>query len=59
MANIRYKFDQVLDMLLLEFVRTKTELYKKLTDPKVSPLFKQKWFEGYYEQHAGQARQSG
>jgi type I restriction enzyme R subunit len=45
--NIRYKFDQTVDELLLEFVNTKLELYKKLTDPRVNPMFKSKWFEGY------------
>jgi len=45
--NIRYKFNQTVDELLLEFVNTKLELYKKLTDPQVNPMFKSKWFEGY------------
>ena len=45
--NKRYKFDQTVDDLLLEFVNTKLELYKKLTDPRVNPMFKSKWFEGY------------
>jgi type I restriction enzyme R subunit len=44
---VRYKFNQVIDQILLEFVHTKLDLYKKLTDPKVNELFKQKWFDGY------------
>jgi type I restriction enzyme R subunit len=48
--NMKYKFDQVVDDLLLEFVNTKLGLYKKLSDPKVNPMFKTKWFEGYRRQ---------
>jgi type I restriction enzyme, R subunit len=40
-----YKFNQVLDRLLLEFVHTKLDLYKKLTDPKVNEMLKRQWFE--------------
>ena len=48
--NIRYKFNKVVDELLLEFVHTKLDLYKKLSDPKVNDIFKQKWFEGFQKQ---------
>jgi len=47
---VRYKFNQVIDQILLEFVHTKLDLYKKLTDPKVNDLFKRRWFEGYVRQ---------
>jgi type I restriction enzyme R subunit len=40
-----YKFSQVLDKLLLEFVHTKLDLYKKLTDPRVNQMLKRQWFE--------------
>jgi type I restriction enzyme, R subunit len=41
-----YKFNQVLDKLLLEFVHTKLDLYKKLTDPRVNQMLKKRqWFE--------------
>ncbi len=50
LENIRYKFDKVVDSLLLGFVNNKIDLYKKLTDPNVNAMFKQKWFEGYYSQ---------
>ena len=50
LENIRYKFDKVVDSLLLGFVNNKIDLYKKLTDPNVNAMFKQKWFEGYYHQ---------
>jgi type I restriction enzyme R subunit len=42
-----YKFNQVLDKLLLEFVHTKLDLYKKLTDPKVNEMLKRQWFEKF------------
>jgi type I restriction enzyme R subunit len=50
LENMRYKFDKVVDELLLDFVHTKLDLYKKLSDPKVNPVFKSKWFEGYLGQ---------
>ena len=40
-----YKFNQVLDKLLLEFVHTKLDPYKKLTDPKANDMLKRQWFE--------------
>jgi type I restriction enzyme, R subunit len=40
-----YKFNQVLDRLLLEFVHTKLDLYKKLTEPKVNEMLKRQWFD--------------
>ena len=43
----RYKFNQVLDEMLLEFVHIKLDLYKKLTDPRVNEMLKRQWFEGY------------
>jgi len=42
----RYKFNQVLDEMLLEFVHTKLELYKKLTEPRVNEMLKRRWFDG-------------
>jgi type I restriction enzyme R subunit len=51
LENMRYKFDKVVDELLLDFVHTKLDLYKKLSDPKVNPMFKSKWFEGYLREN--------
>jgi type I restriction enzyme R subunit len=48
--NMKYKFNQVVDDLLLDFVNNKLDLYKKLTEPKVNTMFKSKWFEGYRRQ---------
>lgn len=50
LSAIKYKFDKILENLLLEFVHTKLDLYKKLTDPKVYSVFKDRLFEGYKEQ---------
>jgi len=47
LENIRYKFDKVVDLELRGFVNTKIDLYKKLMDPAVNAMFKQKWFDGY------------
>ena len=49
----RYKFNQVLDEMLLEFVHTKLDLYKKLTEPKVNELLKRRWFDGYVQEMGG------
>jgi type I restriction enzyme, R subunit len=51
LENKRYKFEKVVDGLLLNFVHTKLELYKKLSDPRVNPMFKSKWFEGYLREN--------
>ena len=53
-TNKRYKFDRAVDDLLLEFVNSKLDLYKKLTDSKVNPMFKSKWFEGYHQMAVGE-----
>jgi type I restriction enzyme R subunit len=49
--NIRYKFNKIVDEAMLEYVNTKLELYKKLSDPKVNPMFKSKLFEGYKQEY--------
>lgn len=49
--NVRYKFDKIVDDILLEFVHTKLDLYKKLSDPKVNPVFKRRLFEGYQQEY--------
>lgn len=49
--NIKYKFEKIVDEILLDYVHTKLDLYKKLSDPKVNPLFKNKLFEGYRQEY--------
>ena len=46
LENKRYKSDQVIDDLLHDFVNTKLDLYKKLTDDIPNSILKQKLFEG-------------
>jgi len=43
----RAKFEKTIDKILLEFVNTKLELYKKLSDKKVNQVIKRRWYEGY------------
>ena len=50
-----YKFNQVLDKLLLEFVHTKLDLYKKLTEPKVNDALKRQWFDEVTQAMGGAA----
>jgi type I restriction enzyme R subunit len=47
--NIRMKFDQVFDGLLLDFVNTKLDLYTKLSEPKANQLFKNAMFDDFYD----------
>jgi type I restriction enzyme, R subunit len=49
-VNIRYKFEKVMDEILLDFVNTKLELYKKLSDAQINTMLKKRWFEDYYRQ---------
>ncbi len=53
LENMKYKFNKEVDKLLLSFVHSKLDLYKKLSEPKVNALFKQKWFDGFYRQVSG------
>ena len=48
-ANVRYKFEKVLDDILLDFVNNKLDLYKKLTDAQVNAFLKQRWFQEFYK----------
>jgi type I restriction enzyme R subunit len=48
-----YKFNKVLDDLLLEFVHTKLDLYKKLTEPKVNEMLKRQWYESLASEMGG------
>jgi type I restriction enzyme R subunit len=47
--NIRIKFDKTIDGIILDFVNTKIDLYKKLSEPKANALFKAKLFDGYQQ----------
>ena len=47
--NIRDKFNDELDNLLLDFVNTKLELYNKLSEDKVNETLKRVWFNNLYD----------
>jgi len=44
---MRMKFDEVLDDLLLEFVHTKLDLFKKLSQPQINRMLKNEWYSEY------------
>ncbi len=50
--NKRYKFDQVIDEILLDFVNNKLELYTKLSKPEINADLKQRLYQAYLEQPA-------
>ena len=49
-TNKRYKFDQVIDEFLLDFVNNKLELYTKLSKPEINADLKQRLYQAYREQ---------
>ena len=49
-TNKRYKFDQVIDEILLSFVNSKLELFKKLTQEEVNADLKRQLYQAYREQ---------
>ena len=48
--NKRYKFDQVLDDILMEFVNSKIELFNKLSQPEIKEHLKQHLYQDYLDQ---------
>jgi len=52
MDNIKDKFGDSIDNELLNFINTKLELYKKLSDDKVNVMFKTMWFYDIYDRMA-------
>jgi type I restriction enzyme R subunit len=52
LEKMKFKFDKVVDDLLLDFIGTKLDLYIKLMEPKINMLFKSKWFEVYRRKNA-------
>jgi type I restriction enzyme R subunit len=47
--NIRDKFEEELDNILLDFVNNKLELYNKLSEDKVNTTLKRLWFNELYD----------
>ena len=57
-SNKRYKFDEVVDAILLGFVNNKLELYKKLSklsNPEVNADLKRQLYRAYREQSSSAA----
>ena len=48
-TNKRYKFDQVIDDILLDFVNSKLELFTKLSQPEVNADLKRELYQAYRE----------
>ena len=55
-SNKRYKFDEVFDAILLGFVNSKLDLYKKLSQPEIKADLKRHLYREYQEQSSSQAR---
>jgi type I restriction enzyme R subunit len=49
-TNKRYKFDQVIDEILLSFVNSKLELYNKLTQEEINADLKHELYQAYRKQ---------
>ena len=49
-TNKQYKFDQVIDDILLDFVNSKLELYTKLSKPEVNTNLKHQLYQAYLDQ---------
>jgi type I restriction enzyme R subunit len=48
-SNKRYKFEQTLDEILLEFVTNKLELYKKLSKPNIKSFLQDQLYNDYLQ----------
>ena len=46
-SNRHYKFGQVLDTILLDFVNNKVELFNKLSKPEVKEYLKSRLYRAY------------
>ena len=55
-TNKRYKFDQVIDEILLDFVNSKLGLYTKLSKPEINAYLKQHLYRTYLEQPSSAVR---
>ena len=50
LEKMKFKFDELVDDLLLNLISTKIDLYIKLTKPEINMFFKSKWFETFLRQ---------
>ena len=49
-SNKRYKFDEVFDAILLDFVNSKLDLYKQLSQPEIKADLKRQLYRAYLTQ---------
>jgi type I restriction enzyme R subunit len=49
----REKFSEMVDKILLKFIHTKLDLYKKIKTPEVEAFIKREWFEQFRDREAG------
>ena len=57
-TNKRYKFEQVIDEILLDFVNSKLGLYTKLSKPEINAYLKQHLYRTYLEQPSSAVQRS-
>lgn len=55
-GDIKSKFDEEVEKELLNFINTKLDFYKKMTEDKVNRDFKALWFNELYKELLGQRR---
>lgn len=48
----REKFSEIVDKILLKFIHTKLDLYRKVKTPEVEEFIKREWFEQFRDQDA-------
>ena len=58
-TNKRYKFEQVINEILLDFVNSKLELYTKLSKPEINADLKQHLYRAYLDQPSSAVQRSG
>ena len=57
-TNKRYKFEQVIKEILLDFVNSKLELYTKLSKPEINADLKQHLYRAYLDQPSSAVQRS-
>ena len=57
-TNKRYKFEQVINEILLDFVNSKLELYTKLSKPEINADLKQHLYRAYLDQPSSAVQRS-
>ena len=55
-TNKWYKFEQVVDGILLDFVNNKLELYNKLSKSEINAALKRQLYQAYFEQSSAAAQ---